>query len=206
MPAEAQSRGGLAQRVAVLRQNLDPIVAKLRALPQVGGVATMTEGLVEGLYMPDRGFSGLPIYLIDNPANYLRSVYSEPALGEQAPFARLIQNMADGHVLASSPVGRYYKRAIDQPMPVGRTATQSMARAPYGGSLYFLPGVPLRTVNDREGFIGARVDYLNHLFTSSPYLVGAESEAGLGTRRRRRSRGVARRRVGGADGAAARHP
>ena len=180
MPAEAQSRGGLAQRLAVLRQNLDPIVAKLRALPQVGSVATMIEGLVEGLYMPDRGFSGLPMYLIDNPPNYLRAVYSEPALGEQAPFARLLQNMADGRVLASSPVGRYYKRVIDQPMPVGRTSAQAMARLPYGGSVYFLPGVPLRTVNDREGFISARVDYLNHLFTSSPYLVGDENNAALG--------------------------
>ena len=34
---------------------------------------------------------------------------------------------------------------------------------------------PLRTVNDREGFIGARVDYLNHLFASSPYLVASAS-------------------------------
>src|SRR5262249_2274320 len=48
-----------------------------------------------------------------------------------------------------------------------------------GGSVYFLPGVPLRTVNDREGFIGVRVDYLNHLFASSPYLVVAERTPGL---------------------------
>ena len=41
----------------------------------------------------------------------------------------------------------------------------------------FLPGVPLRTVNDREGFISARVDYLNHLFASSPYLVAAEGNS-----------------------------
>ena len=50
MPAEAQSRGGLQQRVAALWQTLDPLVKRLVALPQVGGVATIVEGLVEGLY------------------------------------------------------------------------------------------------------------------------------------------------------------
>src|SRR5258708_6343280 len=65
-------------------------------------------------------------------------------------------------------------------MPVGRaTAGQGVARVPYGGSVHFLPGVPLRTVNDREGFIGARIDYLNHLFASSPYLINAESNPAL---------------------------
>jgi hypothetical protein len=179
MPAEAQSRGGLQQRVAVLREKLDPLVARLAALPQVRSVATMIEGLVEGLYMPDRGFSGLPMYLIHDSQGYLNSVYFEAALGEQSPFVALVQKLDRGRVLTSSPMGRYYKRTADQPMPVGRTSGQTLARLPFGGSVYFLPAVPLRTVNDREGFIGARVDYLNHLFGSSPYLVGAEKNPGL---------------------------
>jgi len=179
MPAEAQSRGGLQQRVGTLWQNLDPLVKKLVALPQVGGAATMVEGLVEGLYMPDRGFSGVPIYLIDNTRNYLKAVYSEPALGENGPFAHLMAGLDYGKVLTSTPMGRYYKRTLDQPMPVGRTSGQTLARLPFGGSVYFLPGVPLRTVNDREGFIGVRVDYLNHLFASSPYLVAAERTPAL---------------------------
>ncbi len=91
MPAEAQSRGGLQQRVGVLWQTLDPLMKKVLALPQVGGVAVMIEGLVEGLYMPDRGFSGVPIYLIDDTRNYLKAVYSEPALGEHGPFAQLVR-------------------------------------------------------------------------------------------------------------------
>jgi hypothetical protein len=179
MPADAQSRGGLQQRVGVLWQTLDPLVKKVLALPQVGGAAVMVEGLVEGLYMPDRGFSGVPIYLIDDTRNYLKAVYSEPALGEHGPFAQLVEGLAAGKVVTSSPMGRYYKRALDQPMPVGRTSSQALARLPFGGSIYFLPGVPLRTVNDREGFVAARVDYLNHLFASSPYLVAAERTPGL---------------------------
>jgi len=179
MPADAQSRGGLQQRVGVLWKTLDPLVRKIVALREVGGAATMIEGLVEGLYMPDRGFSGVPIYLIDDTRNYLKAVYSEPALGEHGPFAQLVAGLDYGKVLTSSPMGRYYKRTLDQPMPVGRTSGQNLARLPFGGSIYFLPGVPLRTVNDREGFIGVRVDYLNHLFASSPYLVGAERTPAL---------------------------
>jgi hypothetical protein len=129
--------------------------------------------------MPDRGFSGLPIYLVRDSTGYLNSIYSEPALGEHGAFADLVRKLDNGRVLTSSPMGRYYKRTVDQPMPVGRTSAQALARVPFGGSVYFLPGVPLRTVNDREGFIGARVDYLNHLFSSSPYLVGAEKNPGL---------------------------
>jgi ABC-type lipoprotein release transport system permease subunit len=173
MQAEMQSRGGLRERLAALQDTLDPVVARLRALPQIRGVAVIVEGLVEGLYMPDRGFSGLPMYLIGDTRGYLDAIYSEPQLGEQAPFGRVIEGLDGARVGASTPVGRYYKRSFDQPMPSGRTVTQAMARAPYGGALHFLPGVPLRTVNDREGFIGARVDYLNHLFASSPYLVAA---------------------------------
>jgi hypothetical protein len=45
--------------------------------------------------------------------------------------------------------------------------------------VHFLPGVPLRTVNEREGFISARVDYLNHLFTNSPYLIGGAGNPAL---------------------------
>src|SRR5204862_7630054 len=46
-------------------------------------------------------------------------------------------------------------------------------------AVHFLPGVPLRTVNEREGFISARVDYLNHLFTNSPYLIGGADNPSL---------------------------
>ena len=181
MPAEAQSRGGMHQRIGVLRERLDPLVKKLQALPQVASVATVIEGIAEGLYMPDRGFSGLPVYFTGSSDGYLKAVYSEPVLGEHGPFATLVQRLDDGRVLASSPVGRFYKRTIDQPMPVGRTSGQGqpLARVPFGGSVHFLPGVPLRTVNDREGFISARVDYLNHLFSSSPYLVAAEANPAL---------------------------
>ena len=82
-------------------------------------------------------------------------------------------------MLSSSSVGSFYKKNLDQPMPVGRNINGTLERVPFGGAVRFLPGVPLRTVNEREGFISARVDYLNHLFTNSPYLVGEASNLSL---------------------------
>jgi hypothetical protein len=100
-------------------------------------------------------------------------------LGESAAFAQLMTRLDEGRVLGSSSVGTFYKRAVNQPMPIGRTTAGKIERAPYGGAVRFLPGMPLRTVNDREGFVSARVDYLNHLFSNSPYLIGAASNPAL---------------------------
>ena len=131
----------------------------------------MIEGMVEGLYMPDRGFSGLPIYLTG----------STDELSEGGLFracARRARTVRDtrtngsttGRVLASSPVGRFYKRT-HRSADAGRAHVEAGACARacrLAARCYFLPGVPLRTVNDREGFISARVDYLNHLFSQQP--------------------------------------
>ncbi len=175
MPAEAQSRGGMKQRLDVLKTRLVPLVEKLKAQPGVAHIDYMVEGITEGVYMPDRGFSGLPIYLLGDPAAYLAAVHAEQGLGESEPFDALIERLPRQDILGSSSVTKFYRRAIGGPMPIGRNVAQQMERAPFGGSLRFLPGLPLKTVNDREGFISARVDYLNHLFSSSPYLVASAS-------------------------------
>ena len=172
MPPDAHAKGDLSERLALLQQKLDPLLAKLERLPEVRHATYMVEGLVEGLFMPDRGFSGLPIYLIADAGRHLRSVYHEPELGQGESFSTLMRRLGDSKVLGSSSVGAFYKKRLDEPMPVGRNTGGTLERAPFGGAVRFLPGVPLRTVNEREGFISARVDYLNHLFTNSPYLVG----------------------------------
>ncbi|MFZ9500140.1 MAG: FtsX-like permease family protein [Beijerinckiaceae bacterium] len=179
MPSEAQARGGLRERLAILREKLDPLIARLEAEPGVRRVTYLTEGLVEGLFMPDRGFAGLPIYLVPEPARHLEATYSEPTLGQNNDFSGTLRRLNDRRILASAPVGAFYKKSLDEPMPVGRMVDGRLQRMPYGGSLLFLPGAPLRTVNDREGFVAARVDYLNHLFTNAPYLIGAQNEPAL---------------------------
>jgi hypothetical protein len=179
MPSEAQARGGLRERLETLRQKLDPLIARIESERGVRRVSYLVEGLVDGLFMPDRGFSGLPMYLVPEPKRHLEATYSEPALGQGENFATTLQRLNESRILASAPVGAFYKKAVGEAMPVGRMTDGKLQRMPYGGSLLFLPGMPLRTVNDREGFVAARVDYLNHLFTNAPYLVGAQNEKAL---------------------------
>ena len=119
------------------------------------------------------------MYLVPEPKRHLEATYSEPALGQGEDFATTLERLNDTRILASAPVGAFYKKAMGEMMPVGRMTDGKLQRMPYGGSLLFLPGMPLRTVNDREGFVAARVDYLNHLFTNAPYLVGAQNEKAL---------------------------
>jgi len=53
-----------------------------------------------------------------------------------------------------------------------RRAVASMA----AGILAFLPGLPPKSVSDRQGYVQARVDYLNYLFSSNAYLAtGADN-------------------------------
>jgi hypothetical protein len=54
-----------------------------------------------------------------------------------------------------------------------------MLTAPVGGDLHFMAGIPLTTVKDRESFVGARVDYLNHLFNNRAYIVAGAGDEKL---------------------------
>ena len=51
---------------------------------------------------------------------------------------------------------------------------------PSAGTLAFLPGIPPRSVTDRQGYVQARVDYLNHLFSSNAYLVAGADNPEIG--------------------------
>ena len=94
MPAEAQARGGMKQRLDALRERLTPIVNRLAALEgRIASVVWIAEGISEGVYMPDRGFSGLPIYMVDEPRKYRAFAYAEPALGETAGFSDLMASL-----------------------------------------------------------------------------------------------------------------
>lgn len=175
----ARSRGGLGERLIALRLRLDPVLARVRAVPGVTGATFVVEGIVEGLFMPDRGFAGLPIYVVLSGKDYLAAVYHEPALGRTAPIVSVIGSVDRGDVVLSPAVARFYRRAPGAEMPVGRTVQGGLMRAAVGGGVWFLPGMPLKTVTDREGFVSARVDYLNHLFSENAYMVGGMSRSTL---------------------------
>jgi len=165
--------GGFRERYGALREAVGKTLEPLRARPEVDRVEFVVEGLADGLYMPGYGFSGVPVYFVDSAERYLATVPHESSLGASAPFTEVIRSTDENQVLVSRPVHLFYKRDPGMRMPVGRNVDKSMQVVTVGGVLHYLPGMPLKTVNDRQSFVAARVDYLNHLFGANAYLVGA---------------------------------
>src|SRR5262249_46094424 len=174
--------GGLAQRYAAVRAQIDPIVARIRRMPGVAAADYLVESLVDGLFMPDYGFSGIPLYLLNDPKTYVATTVQEPGLGVGAPFAELMAQLASNTnaLLVSPPIQSFYRRKSGDPMPAGRNIDRTLQTAPFGGSVFYLPGMALKTINDRQGFVSARIDYLNHLFGLNAYMVAAASNPLLG--------------------------
>ena len=46
--------------------------------------------------------------------------------------------------------------------------------------MLYLPGMPVKTVNDRQGFVSARIDYLNQLFGFNAYMIAAADNPLIG--------------------------
>ncbi len=171
---------GLKARYEMMHTKLGPVLKKLGALREVASVGFITEGLVEGLYMPGYGLGGVPIYLVDDPQQYLKNFYHEEALGETSAFSQAILSLTQkDRVLLSAPLWRYWQREVGSPMPVGRDVHKEMVSAPVGGSVRFMPGIPVASVADRDSFVGSRVDYLNRMFNDRAYEVAAASNPRL---------------------------
>lgn len=81
--------------------------------------------------------------------------------------------LPDGQVAASPPVADFWKLEPGLPLLIGMDRHRSPVDATASGVLAYLPGIPPRTVTDRQGYVQARIDYLNHLFNSNAYLVSA---------------------------------
>lgn len=171
--------GGLTERYAAIRSETDKALAKLRSRPEVAQVDYLVEGLVDGLYMPGYGFSGVPIFFLNDGDTYLRTVRHEQTLGSTGPFTSLIAQTKENEILVSQAIQGFYKRESGSRMPVGRNLDKSMQTARLAGAVYYLPGMPTKTVNDRQSFVSARVDYLNHLFGFNAYLVSAANNPWL---------------------------
>lgn len=171
--------GGLTERYAATRSEADIVLAKLRTRPEVAGLDYIVEGLVDGLYMPGYGFSGVPIFFINNPDNYMRVARHEGQLGATDSFTNLIAKAKDNEIVVSQAIQGFYKREMGSRMPVGRNIDKSMQTVRLGGALHYLPGMPTKTVNDRQSFVAARVDYLNHLFGFNAYMVSTANNPWL---------------------------
>ncbi|MGH9201581.1 MAG: hypothetical protein ACRD2A_10140, partial [Vicinamibacterales bacterium] len=171
--------GSLGQQLAALGPELQSLVTKIKGVPGVRDATYLYEGLLPQFYLPGYGLRGVPIFLLGEPEHYLQRAYAEPVVGLSDTFDAVMRPVSDGQVAASPPVADFWKLERGLPILVGMDRSRGAVDATASGVLAYLPGIPPRTVTDRQGYVQARIDYLNHLFNSNSYLVGAASSPGL---------------------------
>ncbi|HVL69713.1 MAG TPA: FtsX-like permease family protein [Vicinamibacterales bacterium] len=169
-------RGAAGDQLRALRPELDRLVASLQRVEGVRSVSWMVEAVLPSFYLPGYGLRGVPMYLLGNGDQYVQNVYHEPQVGISDDFTAILQRVRDGGTASSAPVSSFWRLSEGTPVLLGMDADRRAIDLPSAGTLGFLPGIPPRSVTDRQGYVQARVDYLNHLFSSNAYLAaGAEN-------------------------------
>jgi len=121
----------------------------------------------------------VPLYLLGSPDEYRERVYSEPTVGLSADFNDIVSHAAKGDVAVSPPVADFWRLDPGTQVLLGMDADRRAVASKTAGILAFLPGIPPKSVSDRQGYVQARVDYLNYLFSSNAYLMTGFDNAQL---------------------------
>jgi hypothetical protein len=162
-PAETQ--------LAAIKPEIDKLLASLRRVDGVRDATYMVESVLPTFYLPGYGLRGVPLFLLGNPETYRATVYAEPNVGLSAPFNEIMARTSNGEVAVSPPVADFWRLNPGTPILLGLDAERRATGADTAGILAFLPGIPPKSVNDRQGFVQARIDYLNYLFSTNAYLT-----------------------------------
>jgi FtsX-like permease family len=172
-------QGGLSQQLAALRPAIEQITSRVAATPGVEKVTYMLEAVLPNFYLPDYGLRGVPAYLIGDVTEFERAVYVEPQVGLNQPFGALAAKLRNGDVVVSPPVARFKRLSPGQTIRLGVTPARRSVTSTMAGTVALLPGIPPRTVTDRQGYVQARIDYLNHLVSENAYVVAAADNPAL---------------------------
>jgi hypothetical protein len=174
-------QGPLAAQAAALQPQVARILDALSPLPGVDGSTYMLEGVLPNFYLPGHGLRGVPVYLIADVDQYLRLAYAEDGLGVGGRYRDVVGRLAAGDVAVSPTVASFWRIAPRTPVLVGMDPERRSLSAPASGVLAFLSGMPPLTVNDRQAYVQARLDYLNHLFAGNAYVVASVHDPALAT-------------------------
>src|ERR671937_49102 len=83
-------------------------------------------------------------------------------------------------IAVSPPIADFWRLEPGSQMLLGLDPERRAVASRAAGILAFLPGLPPKSVNDRQGYVQARVDYLNYLFSSNAYLATSIDNAQIG--------------------------
>ena len=165
--------GPASAQFAAVKPEIDRLLATFEHVNGVRDATFMVEAVLPSFYLPGYGLRGVPLYLLGNPEAYRARVYSEPRVGLTSDFNDIVGHTADGQVAVSPPVAEFWRLDPGTPLLLGLDAERRAVATRTAGVLAFLPGIPPKSVSDRQGYVQARVDYLNYLFSSNAYLTTA---------------------------------
>ncbi|HWP57082.1 MAG TPA: hypothetical protein VNL14_04230 [Candidatus Acidoferrales bacterium] len=166
----------LGEQIKALRAALRERLAAVRS-PDIVSVDYIFEALLPGFFFPGYGLSGVPLYLIEEPAKYLNTVYFEEKLGVGERFSAVIEGLRREKVAASAPVAEFWNLGAGEPVLLGADFQKKPVLAPTSGVIGFLPGMPPRSISDRQSYVAARIDYLNYLSSTDAYLAATMDNA-----------------------------
>jgi len=167
-----QLEQGLGGQVQAIRAALKERLAKFHHA-DVTAVEYIFEAILPGFFFPGYGLSGVPLYLLDDPQRYLKSAIYEEKLGVTGRFSDVITELKGQTIVASPPVAAFWNLSAGEPVLLGADLSKKPVLVPASGIVGFLPGMPPRSISDRQSYVSARIDYLNYLSSTDAYLVGA---------------------------------
>jgi hypothetical protein len=166
-----QLEQGLGGQVQAIRTSLKERLAKFQH-PAVTSTEYIFEAILPGFFFPGYGLSGVPLYLIDDPQRYLKSTIYEEKLGVTGRFSEVIAELKAQTIAASPPVAAFWNLSAGEPVLLGADLNKKPVLVPASGVVGFLPGMPPRSISDRQSYVSARIDYLNYLSSTDAYLAG----------------------------------
>ncbi|HMF93269.1 MAG TPA: hypothetical protein VKE96_03210 [Vicinamibacterales bacterium] len=163
--------GPASTQFAALKPEVDKLITTYKRLTGVRDATFMVEAVLPSFYLPGYGLRGVPLYLLGSPEAYRAHVYSEPSVGLTGAFDDIVGHAANGEVAVSPPVADFWRLDAGTRLLLGLDGERRAVATKTAGVLAFLPGIPPKSVSDRQGYVQARVDYLNYLFSSNAYLA-----------------------------------
>jgi hypothetical protein len=164
-------KGPAQQQLDALKPEVDKAIAGLKQVPGVKDATYMVEAVLPTFYLPGYGLRGVPLFLLGHPDQYRSSVYAEPSVGLSEPFDAIMARAGRDEMAVSPPVADFWQVTSGTPLLIGMDAERRAVSTNTAGILAFLPGIPPKSVSDRQGYVQARIDYLNYLFTTNAYLA-----------------------------------
>ena len=173
-------KGAAGPQMQALQPEIDKLMESIKKVQGVRSVTWMYESVLPSFYLPGYGLKGVPLYLLGKSDAYMQDVYHEPQVGMSSDFQSILDRVKQGGTASSLPVTTFWRLSEGTEVLLGMDSERRALSLPSAGTLAFLPGIPPRSVTDRQGYVQARVDYLNHLFSSNAYLVAGADNPEIG--------------------------